>query len=79
MAGRYIKLVNGIIFNVDDIAMIARKELNEYMIFIKGVTATAANANGNDLDAIIALLGDNITIVEKPAEVPLKTKLEIVD
>lgn len=79
MTKQYIKLGNGAILAIDDIKLIGRQELNEYAIVIDGVQGLTITADGNDVDAIAALLGSSLTVVEKKPEPVLKTRLEIAD
>ena len=77
MNKRYMKLGNGAIFDLDAVQVIARKELNSYVIVLSQCPLTI-NADGNDVDAIQKILGD-VFVVEKKEETMPKSKLEIVD
>lgn len=49
-----LQLPTGAIVRVEDIAMITRVELNQYVIHFKGVTGVGAKATSEDLEALAA-------------------------
>lgn len=75
---RYIKLRNGVTFDLASVRMIARKDLNEYSIILEG-TGIMPRADADDVEFMESLM--NITVAPEPAPkltVPeIKTKLAI--
>lgn len=72
---KFVKLgSNQAICNLDDLQVIARKELNSFQLVFRNCPVVIA-ADGNDVDAITALL--DITVVERKPEPEIKSKLEV--
>lgn len=70
---RFIKLSNGVCFSLDAVRLIARKEINEYVVVLEG-TGVQPRADANDVEFMESLF----TIEQAPVP-ELKTKLAIAD
>ena len=77
---RFMKLHNGVIFNLDKLVMIARHELNEFQVIVDGCPAIA-KADLHDVDAIEKILGPDLMVVtiEEKEYTPFVSRLEVVD
>jgi len=76
---RFIKLSNGVIFKLDAVRMVARRDLNEYSVVLEGTT-NMPRANADDVEFIEAQL--DIVAMPGRLAVPLeeiKTKLAVAD
>lgn len=62
-----IKLPNSVIFDADEVIVIARQGLNEYALVLRGSPITL-KLDGNDVAALENYL--DIDVLESPAEAP---------
>lgn len=77
---RLIKLRNGVVFDIDAIRLIARKDLNEYNIVLEG-TGVMPRADADDVEFIEKqfdlIMAPPTPIGEGVAVPSLKTKLAV--
>lgn len=63
---RYIKLPNALVFNADDLLVIARQDLNDYVLVLKNCPMPL-KLDAKDVGALEAYL--QVTSVEEPKQI----------
>ena len=62
---KYVKLINGVIFKLEDLKMIVKQDLNDYRVILENCP-TMAVATGDDVEQLEKLLNLEVLNV-KPA------------
>lgn len=68
-----IKLRNGVMFRLEDVRLIARKDLNQYNIVLEGMQAMP-QADGNDVEFIESLCDISVAPEPKKIAAPLEER-----